>query len=404
MDIAARSLDMKRKVITRLMNEGLYPYTKRYLGSFDNHFSTIGLVGMNEAIENAKWMHGDITDKEGKDFAVECLNHMRTRLSDYQEAYGDLYNLEATPAESTTYRFAKHDTEEFPDIITAAKHGEAPYYTNSTHLPVGHTDDIFQALEMEDDLQTLYTSGTVFHGFLGERLPDWKSAANLVKKIAVNFKLPYYTMSPTYSVCAEHGYIKGEHFKCPVCGKDAEVYSRITGYYRPVRNWNDGKSSEFKNRKTYVPFGDKVAEVAAADLAEGKAVADEVIDAGAAEAKAEQQAAENTVKAAAMDSEGKAIGAADSEAEKATKQVAQAKAVLLTTKTCPNCNTAKMLLNDAGIDYEVVYAEEDEGAKLASEYNITSAPTLIVPDKDGEKAELYGNVSNIRGYINNKLS
>jgi len=362
MDIAARSLDMKRKVITRLMNEGLYPYTRRYLGTFDNHFSTIGLVGMNEAIENAKWMTGDITDKAGKDFAVECLNHMRTRLSDYQEAYGDLFNLEATPAESTTYRFAKHDTEEFPDIITAAKHGEAPYYTNSSHLPVGHTDDIFDALEQEDDLQTLYTSGTVFHGFLGERLPDWKSAANLVRKIAVNFKLPYYTMSPTYSVCAEHGYIKGEHFKCPVCGKDAEVYSRITGYYRPVRNWNDGKSSEFKNRKTYVPFGDKVAEVAAEDLAEGKTIADDIISKGAAITKA----------------------------------------VLLTTKTCPNCNTAKMLLNDAGVDYEVVYADEDEGAKLATEYNITSAPTLIVPSGDG--AKLYGNVSNIRGYINDKLS
>ncbi|MBR0172410.1 MAG: ribonucleoside triphosphate reductase, partial [Lachnospiraceae bacterium] len=202
MDIAARSLAVKRKVVTRLMDEGLYPYTKRYLGTFDNHFSTIGLVGMNEAILNTGFVDGDITTAEGHAFAKEVLNHMRERLSDYQEQYGDLYNLEATPAESTTYRFARHDVEEFPDIITAATGNNAPYYTNSTHLPVGFTDDIFDALEREDELQTLYTSGTVFHGFLGERLPDWKSTANLVRKIAENFKLPYYTMSPTYSVCA----------------------------------------------------------------------------------------------------------------------------------------------------------------------------------------------------------
>ena len=381
MDIAARSLDIKRKVITRLMNEGLYPYTRRYLGTFTNHFSTIGLVGMNEAILNAKWMEGNITDKAGKEFALETLNHMRSRLSDYQEAYGDLYNLEATPAESTTYRFAKHDVEEFGDIITAAKPGEAPYYTNSTHLPVGFTDDIFDALELEDDMQTLYTSGTVFHGFLGQRLPDWKSAANLVRKIAVNFKLPYYTMSPTYSVCREHGYIQGEHFTCPICGKDAEVYSRITGYYRPVRNWNDGKASEFRNRKTYapgapeftdsdrLPNGNDIAQAATEDALLGSELQDQANAASAKEIQAMDQA--------------------------------QAKAVLLTTKTCPNCNTAKALLNEAGIAYDVVYAEEPEGAELASEYSITTAPTLIVK-KDG-KADLYGNVSNIRGYIHDNV-
>ena len=251
MDIAARSLKIKRDVITRLLDEGLYPYTKRYLGTFRNHFSTIGMVGMNEAILNADWLSGNITGEEGHAFAIECLNHMRTRLSDYQEEYGDLYNLEATPAESTTYRFAKHDTDDYPDIITAAKDGGAPYYTNSTHLPVGYTDDIFDALALEDDMQTLYTSGTVFHGFLGQELPDWQNAAVLVRKIAENFKLPYYTLSPTYSVCPEDGYIDGEHFECPVCGGEAEVYSRITGYYRPVKNWNDGKVSEFHNRKTY---------------------------------------------------------------------------------------------------------------------------------------------------------
>ena len=380
MDIAARSLDIKRKVITRLMNEGLYPYTRRYLGTFTNHFSTIGLVGMNEAIKNAKWMEGDITGKEGKAFAVECLNHMRTRLSDYQEAYGDLYNLEATPAESTTYRFAKHDVEEFGDIITAAKPGEAPFYTNSSHLPVGYTDDIFDALEMEDDMQTLYTSGTVFHGFLGQRLPDWKAASNLVRKIAYNFKLPYYTMSPTYSVCREHGYIQGEHFTCPICGKDAEVYSRITGYYRPVRNWNDGKASEFRNRKTYepsdvalqeegsrLPSGDDIAQAAREDALLGSELQDAANAAPAKEAAAMEQA--------------------------------QSRMVLLTTRTCPNCNTAKTLLNEAGIQYDVVYAEEPDGAALASEYNITAAPTLIV--QNGEKADLYGNVSNIRGFIHN---
>ena len=333
----------------------------------------------NEAIKNARWMSGDITDKAGKAFAVEVLNHMRSRLSDYQEAYGDLYNLEATPAESTTYRFAKHDVEEFGDIITAAKPGEAPYYTNSSHLPVGYTDDIFDALDMEDELQTLYTSGTVFHGFLGQRLPDWKSAANLVRKIAYNFKLPYYTMSPTYSVCREHGYIQGEHFKCPICGKDAEVYSRITGYYRPVRNWNDGKASEFRNRKTYAPgdpeFTDGVRLPNGNDIAQ--AATDNML---IGDKLQEQENAAPAKEAAAMDQ-------------------AQAKAVLLTTRTCPNCNTAKTLLNEAGIEYDVVYAEEPEGAALASEYNITSAPTLIV--QNGEKADLYGNVSNIRGFIHN---
>ncbi|MBR2548058.1 MAG: ribonucleoside triphosphate reductase [Eubacterium sp.] len=380
MDIAARSLDIKRKVITRLMNEGLYPYTRRYLGTFTNHFSTIGLVGMNEAIKNAKWMDGDITNKEGKAFAVEVLNHMRTRLSDYQEAYGDLYNLEATPAESTTYRFAKHDVEEFGDIITAAKPGEAPFYTNSSHLPVGYTDDIFDALEMEDDMQTLYTSGTVFHGFLGQRLPDWKAASNLVRKIAYNFKLPYYTMSPTYSVCREHGYIQGEHFTCPICGKDAEVYSRITGYYRPVRNWNDGKASEFRNRKTYEP-SDAALNEAGSDLPNGNDIA---------------QAAQES--ALIGDSLQDAANAAPVK-EAAAMEQAQSRMVLLTTRTCPNCNTAKQLLNEAGIQYDVKYAEEPDGAALASEYNITAAPTLIV--QNGEKADLYGNVSNIRGFIHN---
>ena len=251
MNVAARSLKIKRNVITKLLDEGLYPYTKRYLGSFNNHFSTIGLIGMNEVGLNAKWLRADLTNEKTQKFAKDVLNFMREKLSDYQEEYGDLYNLEATPAESTTYRFAKHDKELYPDIITASEPDHTPYYTNSSHLPVGYTDDIFKALDIQDELQTLYTSGTVFHAFLGERLTDWKAAANLVRKIAENYKLPYYTLSPTYSVCATHGYINGEEFTCPICGKETEVYSRITGYYRPVKNWNDGKAEEYKNRKVY---------------------------------------------------------------------------------------------------------------------------------------------------------
>ena len=251
MDISARSLKIKRRVITQLMENGLYPYTKRYLGTFANHFSTIGLVGMNEACLNANWIREDLTHTAAQKFTAAVLNHMRERLSDYQEMYGDLYNLEATPAESTSYRFAKHDKERFPDIITAARDGDTPYYTNSSHLPVGYTEDIFTALDIQDELQTLYTSGTVFHAFLGEKLPDWKAAAALVRKIAENYRLPYYTLSPTYSVCRDHGYLTGEQYTCPICGQKTEVYSRITGYYRPVQNWNDGKSQEFKDRKTY---------------------------------------------------------------------------------------------------------------------------------------------------------
>lgn len=368
MDIAARSLDTKRKVINRLLEEGLYPYTKRYLGAFNNHFSTIGLVGMNETILNAKWIDSDITKPEGRDFSIEVLNHMRDRLSDYQEMYGDLFNLEATPAESTTYRFAKHDTEEFADIITAACKDQAPYYTNSTHLPVNYTEDIFDALEMEDEMQTLYTSGTVFHGFLGERMPDWKAAANLVKKIAYNFKLPYYTLSPTYSICESHGYIAGEHFSCPHCGKATEVYSRITGYYRPVRNWNDGKSSEFENRKTYEP--EELFSVNRNLLEEAGVEMPRVGTQTLGRANRVENPKSN------------------SDAEKL---------ILVTTKTCPNCQAAKNYLNQAGIEYDVILADEADGAEIAVQYNISAAPTLIV--QSGEEAELYSNVSNIRAYI-----
>ena len=364
MEISARSLDIKRKVVTRLMEQGMYPYTKRYLGTFKNHFSTIGIVGMNEALENACWNTvGNLSNKSGRDLAVEILNHMRKKLSDFQERYDALFNLEATPAESTTYRFAKHDSEDFKDIKTAAKNGGAPFYTNSSHLPVGFTNDIFQALEMEDPMQVLYTSGTVFHSFLGERIPDWRSAASLVKKIANNFKLPYFTLSPTYSVCPKDGYIQGEHFKCPHCGGDAEVYSRITGYYRPVRNWNDGKVSEFNSRKTYEPA--------------------ELFGKESTNAGEYSTANDDSIKSASTP----------------VDFTSEEEITLITTSTCPNCSLAKRFLDEAGVKYHVEVADEDKGATLAKELHITSAPTLVV--KDGQKVKLYENVSNIRDFIDN---
>ncbi len=353
MDVAARSLKIKRTVITKLMDEGLYPYTKRYLGTFNNHFSTIGLIGMNEVGLNANWLRKDMTHPETQEFTVEVLNHMRERLSDYQEMYGDLYNLEATPAESTTYRLAKHDTKKFPDIITAAKPGETPYYTNSSHLPVSYTEDIFSALDIQDELQTLYTSGTVFHAFLGEKLPDWKAAATLVRKISENYRLPYYTLSPTYSVCAEHGYLNGEQKACPICGKRTEIYSRITGYYRPVQNWNDGKSQEFKDRKVY-----NIAQSMQNRFAE-------------------------------------AVEAAETEAEAQAPVCAEGKKILFTTPTCPKCVMAKKFLEDAGIAYEVIVVNENPDA--ARQLGIKQAPTLVILEGDTvvQKVE---NPSNIRAY------
>ncbi|MBE6529334.1 MAG: ribonucleoside triphosphate reductase [Ruminococcaceae bacterium] len=350
MDIAARSLKVKRTVITKLLEAGLYPYTKRYLGTFNNHFSTIGLVGMNEACRNAAWIREDLTHEKAQEFTKNVLNHMRERLSDYQEEYGDLYNLEATPAESTAFRLAKHDLKRYPDIITAAKtKDETPYYTNSSHLPVGYTEDIFSALDIQDELQTLYTSGTVFHAFLGEKLPDWKAAANLVRKIAENYRLPYYTMSPTYSVCKNHGYLAGEQFTCPHCGQPTEVYSRITGYYRPVQNWNDGKAQEYKDRLTY--------DVAHSTLKHE----------GCTTCKEEAPAV--------VEEKGLADGN-----------------YLFTTATCPNCKIVKSILDKAGIPYTNLLANEN--AALATELGIKQAPTMVVV-KNGEAAK-YAGVSDIK--------
>ena len=362
MDISARSLKVKRDVITKLLEEGLYPYTKRYLGTFSNHFSTIGLVGMNEAGLNAKWLRKDLTNVETQEFAKEVLNHMRERLSDYQEQYGDLYNLEATPAESTSYRLAKHDKAQFPDIITASENDNIPYYTNSSHLPVGYTADIFSALDVQDELQTLYTSGTVFHAFLGEKLPDWKSTAKLVRTIAENYKLPYYTISPTYSICKEHGYISGEHFKCPKCGQPAEVYSRITGYYRPVQNWNDGKLQEFSQRKTY-------------DIANSSyhGVNQHIVsDTCCGEQDVRVQADPNFKK-----NDGEIL--------------------LFTTKTCPNCKMAKMMLDKAGIKYTVIDAEDQKD--LTQKYGVKKAPTMLVAN--GQGYDRYENASFIKKFVEN---
>jgi len=351
MDISARSLKVKRTVITKLLDEGLYPYTKRYLGTFENHFSTIGLIGMNEVGLNAKWLRADMTDKRTQEFTKKVLNHMRERLSDYQEMYGDLYNLEATPAESTTYRFAKHDVARFPDIITAAGDCGTPYYTNSSHLPVGFTEDVFAALDIQDELQTLYTSGTVFHAFLGEKLPDWKAAANLVRTIAENYRLPYYTLSPTYSVCKNHGYITGEKYTCDKCGESTEVYSRITGYYRPVQNWNDGKAQEFEDRREY--------DLAHSHLTHhGCTCHDDAHDMPAHNEKVE------------------AI-------------------LLFATKTCPKCKVAGVLLDKAGVKYEKLYVEDNED--LARHYGLNQAPTLIVISGDEHTA--YAGPEAIKAFI-----
>ncbi len=352
MDISARSLHVKRTVITKLLEAGLYPYTKRYLGTFNNHFSTIGLVGMNEVGLNAKWLGVDLTHEKTQQFTKDVLNHMRERLSDYQEQYGDLYNLEATPAESTAFRLAKHDLKHYPNIITAGRGpDETPYYTNSSHLPVGYTEDIFTALDVQDELQTLYTSGTVFHAFLGEKLPDWKAAANLVRKIAENYRLPYYTMSPTYSVCKNHGYIAGEEYTCPDCGERTEVYRRITGYYRPVQNWNDGKSQEFKDRKVYDIENSKLTH--------------------------------NGVKE-------------DCACEESEDAILADGNYLFTTATCPNCKIAVSLLDKAGVIFNKLLANENVEAVNA--LGIKQAPTLVVVENGN--ATKYTGVSDIKKYLN----
>lgn len=354
MDVAARSIRVKRQVITKLLEEGLYPYTKRYLGHFSNHFSTIGIIGMNEATLNAAWISKDLTHETSQDFALEVLEYMRERLADYQEKYGDLYNLEATPAESTTYRLAKFDKKRFPDIVTAGKNGGTPYYTNSTHLPVDYTTDIFDALDVQDKFQTKYTSGTVFHGFLGEKLPNWQAAAKLVKVISENYQLPYYTLSPTYSICKVHGYLAGEQEKCPTCESKTEVYSRITGYYRPVQHWNDGKSQEFIERREYNTqrMRNEFSEVTL-DINNNELLTDDL------------------------------------------DKYSQVKKLLFTTKTCPNCHIAKAYLSEKH-EFEVLDANEHE--HLVEKFNIRTAPTLVIIKGEEDGMITYSGLSDIRKF------
>jgi anaerobic ribonucleoside-triphosphate reductase len=262
MEVAKSSLEIKRKILEAFTDNGLYPYSRRYLrfvkeghGKYwKNHFSTIGIVGINEAVVNLLGVN--IASKDGQSFAVKTLDFMRKRLADFQEETDCIYNLEATPAEGTSYRLARIDKKRYRDIVFAnqkqvvTNHAE-PFYTNSSQLPVDFDGDLFEALEHQETLQSLYTGGTVFHIFLGERLHSWKSAAELIKKVAMNSKLPYFTLTPTFSICPTHGYTSGEHKQCPVCGATSEVYSRVVGYLRPVDQWNDGKQAEFAMRKTF---------------------------------------------------------------------------------------------------------------------------------------------------------
>lgn len=361
MDVAARSLNTKREVITKLLNAGLYPYTQRYLGTFANHFSTIGLVGMNEACLNAKFIRQDLGQKEAQLFAKEVLNHMRERLVIYQEKYHALFNLEATPAESTAYRLAKHDKQVYPDIITASENDETPYYTNSSHLPVNFSRDVFEALDIQDELQTLYTSGTVFHTFLGEKLPDYKAAAKLVKTIADNYRLPYYTISPTYSICEDHGYLKGEVKTCPICGKKTEVWSRITGYYRPVQNWNDGKAQEFKQRTEYTFGNDTLNKVAPRSV--------------------NKSAVTETIK--------EPIKVPDKQED------VQEKVLLFTTPTCPNCRLVKQLLDEHAIAYTQIDATQDNEA--VNRYGVNAAPTLVT--LKGAAVTKYSGIMEVSRYL-----
>ena len=272
METAKEALQTKREAVERNLANGLMPFTKLYLGSYRQHFSTIGLNGMHEACLNL--LGKGIDTPAGKEFALNTLHFMREKLQQFQEETGNFYNLEAVPCESATYRFAKKDVEAFPDIITAGTK-ERPYYTNSTHLPVNHTQDIFEALDHQDELQTLYTGGTVLHGFMGEKVSDWKATRNLVKSIAYSYRLPYFTITPTFSICPEHGYISGEHWECPhattdkngsvvACEHLPEVYSRIVGYFRPVQNWNHGKKQEFADRMEYTEPVPKVESLARA--------------------------------------------------------------------------------------------------------------------------------------------
>ncbi|MDY7027448.1 MAG: ribonucleoside triphosphate reductase [Spirochaetota bacterium] len=396
MDLAAQSLVIKRKVIERLMEGGLFPYTRRYLGHLNNHFSTIGICGMNECSLN--FLGKDISTREGADFAEEVLEYMRRHLSDLQEDTGDLFNLEATPAESTSYRLAKHDREAYPDIITSGD--SEPFYTNSTQLPVDHTSDVFEALDHQDRLQTKYTGGTVFHAFLGEAVSDWEACRKLVKAIAYTYHLPYFTISPTFSVCPNHGYLAGEHFTCPHCGADAEVYSRIVGYYRSVRNWNRGKQEEFGIRKLFeepaVDIEKERRAGRAANPAAGRVKgtgerdrAGDNVQAGLADRAGDNvQAGRGTPPGNAHGHEqtggsGRGDVAAGSTGDGSSREVHSY--ILFFRETCPNCPPVKRVLHESSVDGREVNVDTPEGLEEALSLNVMAAPTVICLDENGEE-------------------
>ncbi len=337
MNIAKRSLEIKRKVITNFMDDGLYPYAKRYLNNFNTHFSTIGLIGLNECSLNASWIKSSLISERGRLFGEKVLEFMREKIADFQEETGNLYNLEATPAESTSYRLAKMDKEKYQEIVLASKNGESPFYTNSCHLPVNYTDDIFDALEIQEKLQSKFTGGTVFHGFLGEKIKDWETCSKLVKTIASNFRVPYFTISPTYSICKTHGYLEGEQFVCPHCSEEAEVYSRITGYYRPIKNWNDGKQSEYLMRKEYTKYSE------------------------------------------------------DSENNKNFEIIYK---YLFTTETCPKCPEAKNLLKD---EENITFINASDNIEHALKYDIRSVPSLVIVDNN--KHKVYSGLTEIYKFL-----
>ncbi len=339
MEVAKRSLEIKRKIVSKFMDEGLYPYAKRYLGNFNTHFSTIGLVGLNECALNAVWVKENLINDNGRLFGEKVLEFMREKIADFQEETGNLYNLEATPAESTSYRLAKMDKDRFNNIILASIEGEAPFYTNSCHLPVGFTEDIFDALEIQEKLQSKFTGGTVFHGFLGEKISDWVTCAKLVQTIASNFKVPYFTISPTYSICKNHGYLSGEESICPICNEETEVCSRITGYYRPIKHWNDGKQSEYLMRKEYKNYTNcNIEKESFSDLADK---------------------------------------------------------ILFTTETCPKCPEAKNILKN---EENLRFINASESLDEAIKYGVRSVPSLVVVDKNNQ-FKIYAGINEIYNFL-----
>lgn len=270
MDLAARSLKIKRGVLTRLLSEGLYPYTRRYMGNYNKLYSSIGPVGINEACLNAHWLKRDLWNPTAQHFAKDILQHMKDRLLYYQQHYGDLYELEATPAESASFAMARKDRERYPEIVTAGKPGDTPYYTSSSQLPSDATTNVQEALAIQDALQSMYTGGTAFHIYLSEQMKSRDDAASLIRYVAENYELPYFTISPIYSMCPGHGYLRGTVYECPVCGQKTNVFCRIAGYYHPMDEWNDGKLQEFKNRRNFLLHARKAGE--AADVREDLAM------------------------------------------------------------------------------------------------------------------------------------